>query len=73
MTDTSFKGVLRAAQDMDWQQIVLHQGEPCFHVERDRKFCGRARRWEGHEAGGDHRFVSLHDLLSYWSSGDLHD
>ena len=68
MSNTSLQGVLRAARGMDWQQVVLNQGPPCFHVEHDRKFCGRAQRWAGHEAGSDHGFVSLADLLAYWAA-----
>lgn len=65
MSNTSWKGVITAAEGWDWEQVVMHQGEPCFHVEHDRRFCGRARRWEGHGAA-DHDFVSLAELLRYW-------
>ncbi|MGH7948023.1 MAG: hypothetical protein ACREQF_02215 [Candidatus Binataceae bacterium] len=66
MSTTSFDGVLRAAADPDWEQVRLNGGPPCFHVEHDRKFCLRAKRWAGHEIGSDHSYVSLQDLLSYW-------
>lgn len=64
--DTSKEGFLKACGSMDWTQVHLHQGEPCFKVEHDRKFCGRAKRWAGHADGGDHSFVSLKDAVSYW-------
>lgn len=51
----------RAAEQMDWQQVVLNGGPPCFHVCRDGNFCGRAQRWEGHNS--IHKFVALADLL----------
>ena len=66
--DTSLQGVLLAAKNWDWKQTVLNNAEPCFKVEHDRKFCGRAKNWPGHKPGiGDHVFVSLADLLSYWT------
>lgn len=46
---------------MDWQQVVLNGGPPCFAVDGNR-YCGRAKRWQGH--GPDHSYVSLDDLLS---------
>lgn len=49
-----------AAQNMDWQQVALNGGPPCFHLDGDR-FCSRAERWPGHKVV--HRFVSLLDLL----------
>ena len=53
---------LRAAEQMDWLQVVLNGGPPCFHVDADDgRFCGRAERWEGHD--DLHAFVSLADLL----------
>lgn len=52
---------------MDWQQVVLNGGPPCFSTElangdRSRWYCGRAERWSGHRTL--HEFVSLDDLLS---------
>jgi hypothetical protein len=44
---------------MDWQQVALNGGPPCFYVE-DGRYCGRAQRWAGHH--GDpvvHEFVPL--------------
>lgn len=48
---------------MDWQQVVMNGGPPCFAQLEDEagRYCGRAERWEGHD--GEHKFVSLADLL----------
>jgi hypothetical protein len=56
---------LVAAKNMDWMQVVLNQGPPCFHVQNDGLFCGRAREWDGHKTRGGliHKFRSLADLL----------
>lgn len=54
--------LLAAATRMDWQQVVLNGGPPCFHAESG-KFCGRAERWEGHRYQGDHEYVSLASLV----------
>jgi hypothetical protein len=56
------KQIIQAAKQMDWMQIVLHQGEPCFHLCDDGRFCGRARTWSGHN--DIHTFVALADLLT---------
>lgn len=58
---TVLEAVLNAAQQMDWKQVVLNGGPPCFHLEAGR-FCGRAARWDGHDAS--HKFVSFAYLLS---------
>jgi hypothetical protein len=50
-----------AAATMDWQQVVLNGGPPCFHLAEDGHFCGRAERWPGH--GDLHEFVSFPALL----------
>lgn len=49
---------------MDWQQVVLNGGPPCFHMDHESpdRYCGRAQRWNGHDH--DHKFVSLDDLLT---------
>lgn len=49
---------------MDWQQVALHGGPPCFHVDHESpdRYCGRAQRWDGHDH--DHKYVSLDDLLN---------
>ncbi len=47
---------------MDWQQVVLNGGPPCFHVEWPQ-FCGRAERWPGHGNPAFHAYVSLDDYL----------
>lgn len=52
---------MRAANQMDWTQVVMNGGPPCFHVCDDGRFCGRAERWDGHEAM--HKYISLPDLL----------
>ena len=52
---------INAARHVDWQQVICHQGEPCFHLEYGQ-FCLRARYWAGHSdscEGGDHAFVPL--------------
>lgn len=64
---TKFK-VRDAKPTMDWQQVALNGGPPCFHVEVNTPdgqpiYCGRAMRWQGHEDCIIHRFVSLNDLL----------
>jgi hypothetical protein len=54
------------AERFEWLQVVLNQGPPCFYIEDNVRFCGRAKRWEGHtdsEEYPDHRFVSLAELL----------
>lgn len=49
---------------MDWQQVSLNEGPPCFAVlgDQDTYYCGRAERWAGH--GTHHDFISLERLLS---------
>lgn len=53
---------------MDWQQVVLNGGPPCFAVgiphTIPNKYCGRAERWEGHGSKHGHEYVSLSDLLT---------
>lgn len=59
-----------AAEGMDWQQVVLNGGPPCFHLEPNgNKFCGRAERWAGHDGKSHHDFVPLHELMNemYWA------
>lgn len=53
----------KSTPTMDWQQVVLNGGPPCFFIE-DRKFCGRAERWQGHGVRDFHDFVSLESLLA---------
>jgi hypothetical protein len=52
-----------AATQMDWQQVVLNGGPPCFYLCNDQHFCGRAEKWGGHGEPGFHDFVSLADLI----------
>ena len=51
---------LVAAEQMDWQQVVLNGGPPCFRLCEDGRFCGRAERWHSDDT---HSFVTLVDLL----------
>lgn len=46
---------------MDWIQVRMNGGPPCFHVEGER-FCGRAERWDGHPQ--IHAFVSLNEFVN---------
>lgn len=59
--------LIRAAENADWEQVVLLTGgPPCFHLQEfTQTFCLRSRQWPGHErsAAGAHAFVSLADLL----------
>ena len=53
---------LNAAKNMDWQQVRLNgaYGAPCFHLEPEGRFCGRAHGW--HNATTDrmfHKFTPL--------------
>lgn len=57
---THQKMLLEAAKHMDWQQVVLNGGPPCFHLEEDGYFCGRAERWHDH---GTHDFETLDKIL----------
>jgi hypothetical protein len=43
---------------MDWQQVALNGGPPCFYVEGPQ-YCGRAERWPGHGNPAFHDFVPL--------------
>lgn len=58
--DKTLDAIGRAAEHMDWQQVVLNGGPPCFYLE-GTKFCGRAERWPGHPEM--HGFISLFVLL----------
>jgi hypothetical protein len=59
--ETNLDAILAASGSMDWQQVVSNGGPPCFHVETDGHFCGRAKRWGGHNCM--HDYVSLADLV----------
>lgn len=48
-----------ALQNIDWVQVVLNGGPPCFHLEEDGRFCLRAEKWSGHHVHNVHKFVSL--------------
>lgn len=47
---------------MDWEQVRLNGGPPCFALigevtpDGAPRYCGRAQRWDGHPV--DHAFVS---------------
>lgn len=66
--------LFKAAAFMDWHQVVLNSGPPCFHLSDDGRFCGRAERWDGHKRiGGSeaiHKFVSLEALLRSLAPND---
>jgi hypothetical protein len=66
MSENERKAREHTAENMDWQQVVLNGGPPCFHLEGER-FCGRAQRWDGHIVTTDgplnHKFISLAALL----------
>lgn len=69
----------RDAARMDWQQVVLNGGPPCFFVEGPQ-YCGRAERWPGHGNNAFHGYVSLESLLAtvraeaaVFTPDDLHD
>jgi len=58
-----------AAENFDWMQVHLNGSPPCFHFEEDRqRFCGRAKRWEGHKLM--HEFVSLAMLIQLTAQED---
>lgn len=61
-----------AARAVDWQQVVLNGGPPCFAVEHGPRFCLRAERWMGHKQGfvGTHSFISLETLLATLLAAD---
>lgn len=48
---------------IDWQQVALNGGPPCFFVEGPQ-YCGRAECWPGHGNEAFHDYVSLDDLLA---------
>lgn len=54
---------VQAALHVDWQQVVLNGGPPCFCLE-DGKFCLRAQRWDGHFYKGFHEFVPLAAMIA---------
>ena len=62
-TEGNMTKEIEAAKGMDWGQVVMNGGPPCFHVQEDGRFCGRAERWDGHRLPDFHDFVSLADLL----------
>ena len=50
---------------IDWIQAQLNDWSYCFYRDGERRFCGRASRWIGHDPeAGDHPFETLEDFLS---------
>jgi hypothetical protein len=43
----------------DAVQHRLNGGPYCYHVDEDRKYCGRAQRWDGHGLKDFHEFVAI--------------
>lgn len=63
--------LVEAAKNMDWEQVVLNGGPPCFFLEEEGRFCGRAQRWFGHTDKNEfpeHVFINLETLLAFWLS-----
>ena len=56
--------LVKAAENMDWRQVVSNGGPPCFHLCKDGCFCGRTDKWAGHCDDVSHRFISFAELLS---------
>jgi hypothetical protein len=54
-----------AAAHVDWQQVILNGGPPCFYLEERGRFCLRAQRWGGHnKPNAFHRFTPLDHWMS---------
>lgn len=53
--------VLAAVDRFDWSQPVGRDWNPCFWLEADGHFCGRAQAWGGH--GSDHNHLPLRVLI----------
>lgn len=56
---------LLAARIMDWKQVALNHtyGRPCFHLEPEGRFCGRAEGW--HDKTTDRLFHLFTPLESF--------
>lgn len=63
MNNDQFDKIHRAALNMDWGQVVANGGPPCFHLDDDGSFCGRAERWDGHGRKEFHEYRPLSTLL----------
>ncbi len=50
-----------AARNMDWGQVVMNGGPPCFQLCEDGRFCGRTDKWHGADT---HAFISLEALIT---------
>jgi hypothetical protein len=55
--------IIAAAEQADWQQVVLNGGPPCFHIEDNGRFCLRAQRWDGHDSM--HKFTTLDAAIAH--------
>lgn len=57
----------KAAELIDWKQVALNGGPPCFHYLGGR-FCMRAERWEAHGDGEYHLhpYTPLTSLLNVY-------
>lgn len=62
--DDARRQLAEALTHIDWQQVVMNGGPPCFHVELDGHFCLRAERWVGHELSDPHCYVDLLALFT---------
>lgn len=56
--------LIQAATHMDWGQSSLHRGSPCFHLELDGRFCGRAFEWAGHDCDKIHLYEPLYVAIT---------
>lgn len=63
--------LFEAAKNMDWMQVVLNGGPPCFHIEDDGRFCGRAERWHDKSATEMfHAYLPLDALIAALEAED---
>lgn len=68
--NSNVKAAIKASEHMDWQQVILNGGPPCFHICEDGRFCLRAKRWFGHKYDAEHDFVSMNELLTQLQSDE---
>ena len=66
MKNEEINALLQAASGMDWLQVVLNGGPPCFHLEpKLGKFCLRAKSWHDKSATKMfHAYIPLDMLIS---------
>jgi hypothetical protein len=73
-TDTPTHELVTEASEwkMDWRQVVLNGGPPCFAKLPDdipNRFCGRAERWDGHHFPDPHHtFVPLEQYVASFAA-----